>query len=120
MPVWARCAQWRPEYAGHQVARVCSQLNDFAHHLFANMLVQFVFGYAFHWAFEQLGQLVGQERALGKQIVAARKIHQKVHIAVSAFFTTGHGAEHANAANPILPTKQLYAVTFYVQFVKQH
>ena len=98
--ICAGCAQWRPEYAGHTVAGVYLQLNDFAHDLFANMAIQFMFGYLFHQAFEQLGQLVGQGHALGKQVAAAPKIHQKSHIAVGAFFTTGHGAEHAMRRAP--------------------
>ena len=67
VPVCAGCAQWRPEYAGPTVARVCSQLNDFAHDLIANMAIQFMLDYQIRWAFEQLGQMAGQGHALGKQ-----------------------------------------------------
>ena len=65
------------------------------------MAIQFVFGYQFHRAFEQMGQLIGQGHALSKQVIAAREIHQKVHIAVCVFFTPGHGAKHTNSASPV-------------------
>ena len=65
------------------------------------MAIQFVFGYQFNRAFKQSGQLVGQRHSLGKQVVATREIHQKVHITVSAFFTPDHKAKHTNSASPV-------------------
>lgn len=83
------------------------------------MAIEFVFGYQFHRAFEQLGQLIGQGQALGKQVVPAWKIHKKVHIAVGAFFTPSHGAKHTNAASPVPAAQCLDDIAFCMQFVKQ-
>ena len=62
-----------------------------------------------------MGQLIGQGHALGKQIVAARKIR----VTVSAFFAPGDGAKHANAAGTVSAAQCLYEIAFCMQFVKQ-
>jgi hypothetical protein len=53
-------------------------------------------------------------------VVAARKIHKKVHIAVGAFFTPGHGAKHADSAGSVPAAQCVYEIAFCMQFVKQH
>ena len=76
------------------------------------MAIQFVFGYQFNRAFKHLGKLVGQRHSLGKQVVAGRKIHKKVHITVSTFFAPGHGAKHTNSASPVPAAQCVYGSRF--------
>ena len=101
-------------------ATPCSQFDRFLQHGLAQVAAEFMFGNQIEPAAGDLGQTFGERQALGKQVVAARKIHQEIDVAVGSFLAARDRAEHANAARAVLAAGRVDGVFSCAQRVEQH
>lgn len=97
----------------------CSYFNRFVQHALAYVTVQFVLGYHLHPAIQQLGKLIAQWYALGKEAIVSGEFHQKVHIAAVPFLAPGYGTKRANAASAVLVLQAVDGVTLFMPSVDQ-
>ena len=54
---------------------------------------------------QKFRQGLGERQSLTEQVVAAREVHQEIHVAVRTFLTPHHGPEDTNAPSAIAPAQ---------------
>src|SRR6185312_2935762 len=115
----AESSRWRRGCDARKPASPDSQLHRFVQHGGADVAVEFVLGNEVERTTSDLRQAFGKRQALREQVVATRKVHQEIDVAVRPFLAASHRAEHADALRAVLVARGKDGVLLSAQIVEQ-
>ena len=85
-----------------------------------DIAIQFVLGYQFHRAVQEVCEFLRQGQTLRERVIASGKVAQEVHVAVDPLFAPRDGAEHSEAPCAILLPQARNGFSFAMYLIEEH